>query len=176
MHYNRSFLKLQKFRLFYHYFVFANIIQSFKIYTYIFKYLFFFYFVQADGIRVSNTLKNVDFRPTEEHADDVEHEDETHPHWDKPHGHHHGHSHDLSSVKAIAYTIIAGDGLHNLCDGIAIGAAFANDIFGGFSTAIAVLCHELPHELGNLFENYEFFTFKKNQIFLTILLYWLLFG
>uniref|UniRef100_A0A183BA86 Zinc transporter ZIP10 n=1 Tax=Echinostoma caproni TaxID=27848 RepID=A0A183BA86_9TREM len=74
----------------------------------------------------------------------------THPHRDKPHGHHHGHSHDLSSVKAIAYTIIAGDGLHNFCDGIAIGAAFANDLRGGLSTSIAVLCHELPHELGEL--------------------------
>ncbi|KAA0184698.1 Zinc transporter foi [Fasciolopsis buskii] len=73
----------------------------------------------------------------------------THPHRDKPHGHHHGHSHDLSSVKAIAYTIIAGDGLHNFCDGIAIGAAFANDLRGGLSTSIAVLCHELPHELGD---------------------------
>nr|CAH8845832.1 unnamed protein product [Trichobilharzia regenti] len=73
----------------------------------------------------------------------------THPHRDKPHGHHHGHSHDLSSVRAIAYTIIAGDGLHNFCDGIAIGAAFANDIRGGLSTSIAVLCHELPHELGD---------------------------
>ncbi|CAH8532372.1 unnamed protein product [Heterobilharzia americana] len=74
---------------------------------------------------------------------------QTHPHRDKPHGHHHGHSHDLSSVRAIAYTIIAGDGLHNFCDGIAIGAAFANDIRGGLSTSIAVLCHELPHELGD---------------------------
>ncbi|KAF6780161.1 hypothetical protein AHF37_00405, partial [Paragonimus kellicotti] len=73
----------------------------------------------------------------------------THPHRDKPHGHHHGHSHDLSSVRAIAYTVIAGDGLHNFCDGIAIGAAFANNVRGGLSTAIAVLCHELPHELGD---------------------------
>ncbi|KAK4471143.1 hypothetical protein MN116_005539 [Schistosoma mekongi] len=74
---------------------------------------------------------------------------QTHPHRDKPHGHHHGHSHDLSSLRAIAYTIIAGDGLHNFCDGIAIGAAFASDMRGGLSTSIAVLCHELPHELGD---------------------------
>ena len=30
-----------------------------------------------------------------------------------------------------------------------IRAAFANNIAGGFSTAIAVFCHELPHELGD---------------------------
>ncbi|VDL24368.1 unnamed protein product [Hymenolepis diminuta] len=70
-------------------------------------------------------------------------------HPSKPHGHHHGHSHDLSSVKAIAWTIVAGDGLHNFCDGIAIGASFADDLNGGLSTALAVLCHELPHELGD---------------------------
>ncbi|KAG5445359.1 Zinc transporter ZIP10 [Clonorchis sinensis] len=80
---------------------------------------------------------------------DSAHEQPTHPHRDKPHGHHHGHSHDLSSVRAIAYTVIVGDGLHNFCDGIAIGAAFSTNINGGLSTAIAVLCHELPHELGD---------------------------
>uniref|UniRef100_A0A5K3EFV5 Zinc transporter ZIP10 n=1 Tax=Mesocestoides corti TaxID=53468 RepID=A0A5K3EFV5_MESCO len=71
------------------------------------------------------------------------------PHLKKPHGHHHGHSHDLSSVRAIAWTIIAGDGLHNFCDGIAIGASFSESLQGGLSTALAVLCHELPHELGD---------------------------
>lgn len=43
-----------------------------------------------------------------------------------------------------------GDGLHNFTDGMAIGAAFAANIAGGFSTAVAVFCHELPHELGNV--------------------------
>lgn len=42
-----------------------------------------------------------------------------------------------------------GDGLHNFTDGMAIGAAFSNNIAGGFSTAFAVFCHELPHELGD---------------------------
>ena len=44
--------------------------------------------------------------------------------------------------------IIIGDTIHNITDGIAIGAAFSQDIGGGLSTSIAVFCHELPHELG----------------------------
>ena len=68
------------------------------------------------------------------------------------HGHGHGHSHGTdgvpNSVAAVAWMVILGDGIHNLCDGLAIGAAFANSITGGFSTSIAVFCHELPHEIG----------------------------
>lgn len=45
--------------------------------------------------------------------------------------------------------VIMGDGLHNFTDGMAIGAAFSNNIAGGLSTAVAVFCHELPHELGD---------------------------
>ena len=37
---------------------------------------------------------------------------------------------------------------YNITDGIAIGAAFTQDIGSGLSTSIAVFCHELPHELG----------------------------
>lgn len=45
--------------------------------------------------------------------------------------------------------VIMGDGLHNFTDGMAIGAAFASGVAGGFSTTVAVFCHELPHELGD---------------------------
>lgn len=30
------------------------------------------------------------------------------------------------------------------------GAAFSSGLTGGISTSIAVFCHELPHELGNM--------------------------
>ncbi|CAG9573757.1 unnamed protein product [Danaus chrysippus] len=68
------------------------------------------------------------------------------------HGHSHAHGHvhaPPSSMSSVAWMVIMGDGLHNFTDGMAIGAAFASNIAGGFSTAIAVLCHELPHELGD---------------------------
>lgn len=73
-------------------------------------------------------------------------------HQTKHHGHSHTHGHVHSppeSLSAVAWMVIMGDGLHNFTDGMAIGAAFSNNIAGGFSTAIAVFCHELPHELGD---------------------------
>lgn len=55
----------------------------------------------------------------------------------------------LSNITPVAFMVIIGDGLHNLTDGLAIGAAFGNDSVTGIATAFAVLCHELPHELGD---------------------------
>ncbi|XP_063707449.1 zinc transporter ZIP6 [Culicoides brevitarsis] len=49
----------------------------------------------------------------------------------------------------VAFMVVIGDGLHNITDGLAIGAAFVIDPITGCSTALAVLCHELPHELGD---------------------------
>ncbi|XP_026990357.2 zinc transporter ZIP5 [Tachysurus fulvidraco] len=67
----------------------------------------------------------------------------------------HGHSHTApdrssSSLSTVAWMVIMGDGIHNLTDGLAIGVAFSQSLTGGLSTAIAVFCHELPHELGDL--------------------------
>ena len=44
--------------------------------------------------------------------------------------------------------VILGDAVHNLADGLAVGAAFSLSISSGLATSIAVFCHELPHELG----------------------------
>merc|ERR1719220_217267 len=68
------------------------------------------------------------------------------------HGHSHVHSHLHSAPKnisSVAWMVIFGDGIHNLADGLAIGAAFAAGYMSGLSTSIAVLCHELPHEIGD---------------------------
>ncbi|XP_058831015.1 zinc transporter foi [Topomyia yanbarensis] len=52
-------------------------------------------------------------------------------------------------LSPVAFMVILGDGLHNVTDGLAIGAAFAADPVTGMATAFAILCHELPHELGD---------------------------
>lgn len=65
-------------------------------------------------------------------------------------GHHHGHSHGDApqTPGAMVWRVIVGDGIHNLSDGLAIGVAFSDSVISGLSTSIAVLCHELPHEIG----------------------------
>jgi zinc and cadmium transporter len=59
--------------------------------------------------------------------------------------HHHEHGEDESP----APLIVAGDSLHNLIDGIAIGAAFLIDVPTGIVAAIAVAAHEIPQEIGD---------------------------
>ncbi|XP_038053148.1 metal cation symporter ZIP14-like [Patiria miniata] len=66
------------------------------------------------------------------------------------HGHEHGQKQKVCfGMGTLPFMILIGDGLHNLGDGLAIGAAFATSLGAGLSTSIAVLCHELPHELGD---------------------------
>ncbi|XP_041366384.1 metal cation symporter ZIP14-like isoform X2 [Gigantopelta aegis] len=53
------------------------------------------------------------------------------------------------TIKPVAWMIIFGDGLHNFIDGLSIGAAFTENILTGISVSMAVICEELPHELGD---------------------------
>ena len=39
--------------------------------------------------------------------------------------------------------------IHNTCDGLAIGASFAQSMTMGLSTTMAIIFHEIPHEIGN---------------------------
>lgn len=55
-----------------------------------------------------------------------------------------------SVIATVAWMIIFGDGFHNFIDGVSIGAAFQQSIFTGISICLAVMCEELPHELGKL--------------------------
>ncbi|MBA3563836.1 MAG: ZIP family metal transporter [Gammaproteobacteria bacterium] len=46
--------------------------------------------------------------------------------------------------------ILVGDGIHNLLDGMLIAAAFLTDVHLGIVTALAVIAHEIPQEVGDL--------------------------
>lgn len=56
--------------------------------------------------------------------------------------------HHYSEIAPVAYMIIFGDALHNFIDGLSIGSAFTQSIMTGISVSVAVMCEELPHELG----------------------------
>jgi len=64
--------------------------------------------------------------------------------------HHHGHDEAAHPVQpTLAPLVIIGDAIHNLIDGLVIGAVFLVDPAIGITTAIAVLAHELPQEIGD---------------------------
>jgi zinc and cadmium transporter len=51
--------------------------------------------------------------------------------------------------KAAGPLILLGDALHNFVDGVVIAAAFLADVPLGIATAIAVIAHEVPQEVGD---------------------------
>ena len=72
-----------------------------------------------------------------------------HTHHHEGDGHAHDHGHDAQEVGRGAYPILVADALHNFTDGIVIAAAFLVDARAGLLTALAVMAHEIPHEIGD---------------------------
>lgn len=58
--------------------------------------------------------------------------------------HHHGHDH-----RSAGTMILVGDTFHNFVDGVLIAGAFMADIQLGIVTALAIIAHELPQEVGD---------------------------
>ena len=77
-----------------------------------------------------------------------------HPHHDlhhEDHGHAHtpANNHDDARRKASGALVLVGDALHNVLDGVLIAAAFLTDVHLGLVTALAIMAHEIPQEVGN---------------------------
>ena len=60
---------------------------------------------------------------------------------------HGGHSHDEHPIKPVGPIVLIGDALHNLIDGIIIGAGFLISPEVGIATTIAIALHEIPQEI-----------------------------
>ena len=72
-----------------------------------------------------------------------------HTHHHEGDGHQHAHGHDAHQLGRGALPILVADALHNFTDGVVIAAAFLVDVRAGIVTALAVLAHEIPHEIGD---------------------------
>ncbi|OGZ66168.1 MAG: hypothetical protein A3C50_01610 [Candidatus Staskawiczbacteria bacterium RIFCSPHIGHO2_02_FULL_43_16] len=66
------------------------------------------------------------------------------------HWHHHGEDvHEPHAIHPIGKLILLSDGIHNITDGIVIGASFLVSVPLGIATTIAVVLHEIPQEVGD---------------------------
>lgn len=67
---------------------------------------------------------------------------------DDPHHHHH-HGYDAEQAGSGGWSVLVGDSIHNFCDGVIIAGAFLADTQLGAVTALAVIAHEIPQEVGD---------------------------
>ncbi len=64
------------------------------------------------------------------------------------------HEHTLGAnqpIQPVGYMNLFADGVHNFIDGTIIGASYLASFPLGIATTLAVIFHEIPHELGNFF-------------------------
>ncbi len=81
------------------------------------------------------------------------------------HGHHHHGSH---GEKPQAFLIVLGDSVHNFADGILIAAAFLQDWKLGVATAVAVVAHEVPQEVGDFMVLLDAGLSRKKALWLNV--------
>lgn len=65
------------------------------------------------------------------------------------HWHHHGEDAHVDHVHPVGRLVLVSDGVHNLLDGLIIGASFLAGTDIGIATTIAVILHEIPQEIGD---------------------------
>ncbi|MCS6945139.1 MAG: ZIP family metal transporter [Sutterellaceae bacterium] len=71
----------------------------------------------------------------------------THHHEGDAHGHAAGH--DAREARRGGWPVLIGDAFHNFADGVMIAAAFVVDVQLGLAATLAVIAHEIPHEVGD---------------------------
>jgi len=62
------------------------------------------------------------------------------------HAHYHADDHDHGRS---GWMIVVGDAFHNFTDGVIIAGAFIADLRLGVVTAVAIIAHEIPQEIGD---------------------------
>jgi len=72
-----------------------------------------------------------------------------HTHHHEGDAHHHHHGHDAQEARRGGWPILIGDAFHNFGDGVVIAAAFLVDVHLGVMATLAVMAHEIPHEVGD---------------------------
>jgi zinc and cadmium transporter len=70
------------------------------------------------------------------------------PQWGEPPAHGVGHHHEGDHGRS-GMMIMIGDTFHNFVDGVLIAAAFMADLQLGLVTALAIIAHEIPQEIGD---------------------------
>jgi zinc and cadmium transporter len=61
----------------------------------------------------------------------------------------HGHDAEIGDHGRSGWMIMAGDTFHNFTDGVIIASAFLADLKVGVVTALAIIAHEIPQEIGD---------------------------
>jgi len=77
-------------------------------------------------------------------------------------GYFHWHQCEKCETHPFSYTMLIGDGIHNLIDGLIIAATFSSSIQIGIIITLMVMIHELPQEIG-LFGSLIYAGHKKSK-------------